>query len=55
MTEMEALEVARVVSMADGGCSSCISTLEEELQVAFPQFSWKTLLAGFWNGKKNDD
>ena len=55
MTANEALEVARIVSMADGGCSSCIGTLEEELQVVFPQFEWKKLLAGFWNGERNDD
>jgi hypothetical protein len=55
MNDTEAVEVARIVSMADGGCSSCIGTLEEELQASFPQFEWKKLLAGFWNGERNDE
>jgi hypothetical protein len=51
MTPIEAVEVARIVSMADGGCSNCVANLTDELAKSFPMFDWGTLVAQFWDGE----
>jgi hypothetical protein len=53
MTDIEALELARIASMADGGCPVCVKQLTNELQRSFPSFEWKALAARFWNGEAN--
>jgi hypothetical protein len=51
VSEQEAIEVARIVSMADGGCPSCVSDLIKELQKSFPEVDWLVLAKRFWNGE----
>lgn len=51
MNDAEALEVARIVSMADSGCRACVSALVRELQGSFQNFAWAELIAKFYNGE----
>lgn len=52
MTSEEAVKVARIASMADGGCPCCVESLVEELEKDFPDFKWKELVGQFWNGEE---
>lgn len=46
----QANEIARVLSMAHGGCPECVSHLAEEAQKVFPEFNWMELVAQWENG-----
>lgn len=40
MTLDEAKKIAYVCMQADGGCSTCVANLTEELNSVFPEFVW---------------
>lgn len=40
MTLYEAKIIGRIVSSADSGCPSCIRSLLDQLNEAFPEFTW---------------
>ena len=39
----EALKVSKVVELAEGGCSGCMSAAVDNLKEAFPEFNWKLI------------
>lgn len=62
MTHEEAVKICRVAQWADGGCSSCVTGIMEDLVEAFPEMDWPRAFeeghtdGGYWtrydeNGK----
>lgn len=40
MTLKEAQTIAKIIDTADGGCCVCVRSLCEQMQEAFPMFTW---------------
>lgn len=47
MRAEEARKIAFVLATADGGCPNCAGDLADEMQRAFPEFNWRSLVNGF--------
>lgn len=52
MTLDEAEKIAVICCTADGGCSVCVSNLEELLNTMFPEFVWTLNVSeALWDDK----
>ena len=41
MTLEEARKVAAIIVTADGGCGTCVESLTELMDEAFPEYTWE--------------
>ena len=44
MTADEAKTIAAIISEVDGSCSVCVKDAGMQMQKAFPDFDWRTLI-----------